>query len=289
MKNSYTILAPLVLALATAQSAPDFYIEVENNLRVLYEASNTEVTPPGVLLARDLVLEPPTAFAPQGATNAEEYILFMIDQDVPRNGSRVALLHYFAPNLLSTNATLALEGAGSGNESTAVGASYIPPTPPGGDGPHRYTFLLYAQPNNFTIPAEYTSISPPNSTADRVGFDIVGFAEAAGLGQPLAANYLRVLNGTAEETSSAATASATSTGSAIVSTSATGPAASTTSGATSASETASESAGSATSSAATSATSTAGNGAASVRVHNSLTELMAGLLLGVVGAGMFML
>lgn len=135
----------------------------------------------------------------------------MIDQDVPRNGSSTTILHWFRPDLQRSpnNDTLALTMIDNGIPTTE-GVAYFPPSPPGGSGPHRYTFLLYAQPPNFTLPSAYAGISPPESTADVVGFNLTAFAAAADLGPALAANYMRALNGTEAETSSAETATGTS-------------------------------------------------------------------------------
>jgi phosphatidylethanolamine-binding protein (PEBP) family uncharacterized protein len=64
---------------------------------------------------------------------------------------------------------------------------YFQPSPPVGDPPHRYTFLLYAQPNNFTIPPKYSSLA-----IGILGFNPVAFANAAGLGEPKAATFMQV-------------------------------------------------------------------------------------------------
>jgi hypothetical protein len=110
----------------------------------------------------------------------------MVDLDVPRNGTRVQLLHW-----LATNVTL-----GSSNSSgltplnIPVGfAPYLQPSPPVGDVPHAYTFIVFPQPANFSIPAQYTDLAQ-----NRVGFNTSQFVKDAGLGQALAANYIRVQN-----------------------------------------------------------------------------------------------
>jgi phosphatidylethanolamine-binding protein len=137
-------------------------------------------------------------------------MVFMIDQDVPRNGTTFTLLHWFQTSLHRSmdNASLTHTMVDNGMP-TIEGAPYIPPTPPGGSGPHRYNFLLYAQPANFSLPEQYASINPPADTSARIGFNLTAFASAAGLDAPVAANYLRVLNGTEAETSSAETMTGT--------------------------------------------------------------------------------
>lgn len=228
----------------------------------------------------------------------------MIDQDVPRNGTTFTLLHWFLPDLYRSmdNSSLAVTMIDDGSPSME-GAEYIPPTPPGGSGPHRYTFLLYEQPDNFTVPEDFANINPPAETADRIGFNLSAFVAAADLGEPVAANYLRVLNGTDAETSSAeaatgtvgvaptespttvasttddeAAASATSAEDGVTSTSTAIATATPTDGSATGSETAESSS--------PAETSTEGSGAASM--FGSGRDSLLGLALAVVGAGMFM-
>jgi hypothetical protein len=209
----------------------------------------------------------------------------MVDQDVTRNGSKTTILHWFQPNLVATPDMLSVVSIMDG-ASTAIGASYIPPTPPMDDTAHRYSFVLFEQPSLWVLPAEYVTINPPAATSDRIGFDLEALVAASGLGEPVAANYLRVVNGTAAQTSSAATEtyeSATSTS---------GSSASEMTSSMSMSMTMSEAtsatgeAGSATSTLA-SATGSATDGA--VVVRGSTKELLVGLAMGVVGAGLWMM
>ena len=51
MKLTCALLAAALTAFASAQSSPDFPIQVSQNLRVVYNDSNVDVTP-GVLLPR---------------------------------------------------------------------------------------------------------------------------------------------------------------------------------------------------------------------------------------------
>jgi phosphatidylethanolamine-binding protein len=207
----------------------------------------------------------------------------MIDQDVPRNGSRVTLLQWLQPNLQASPDALTVVNIADG-ASTAVGAPYIPPTPPGGSGPHSYTFLLFEQPFQWIIPSQYVTINPPADSSARIGFDITGFIAASGLGKPLAANYLRVLNGTAAETSSASTETFT----APTSTQSTASSAATSTSPMSSSAMASTtSEGGSATSAMASATASATDGAVAVR--GNAKELLVGLAMGVVGAALWML
>lgn len=145
---------------------------------------------------------PPTVNIPT-VTSASTFVLFMIDLDVPRNNTRLTLLHWFVPSATlsgQTNNTLLVPATNSS------GASYLQPSPPVGDIPHRYVFLVFARPDNFTVPSQFAAINPPSSTQARIGFNISEFVAAAGLGQPLAANYIRVQNTTATSTATGSSA-----------------------------------------------------------------------------------
>jgi hypothetical protein len=135
-------------------------------------------------------------------------VLLVVDSDVPRNGTRVQLLHWLASNVtLGSNNTL----------NVPVGqVPYLQPSPPVGDSPHAYTFILFPQPANFSIPAQY-----PDLANNRVGFNVSQFVSAARLGSALAANYIRVQNLTGTATMSFPPPRPTSSGAA----NSTGPAA----------------------------------------------------------------
>lgn len=66
---------------------------------------------------------------------------------------------------------------------------YLQPSPPVGDVPHSYNIVVFAQPANFSIPAQYS-----NLTNNRVPFNVSQFVLDTGLGQPLAGSYFQVQN-----------------------------------------------------------------------------------------------
>jgi hypothetical protein len=106
----------------------------------------------------------------------------IVDSDVPRNGTRVELLHWLVSNVtLTGNSTLNFPGPGE--------APYRQPSPPVGDVPHAYTLVLFSQPENFSVPAEFTEV-----LQSRVFFNISNFVTAAKLGPALAGNYIQVQN-----------------------------------------------------------------------------------------------
>jgi hypothetical protein len=235
------------------------------------------------------ILEAPEIFAPNESSSATgTYLVILIDQDVLPEGQdeKVEFLHWFQPNFAESpdllSGLLRIQNSSDTTGATLPSASYLPPTPPGGSGVHRYTFLLYSQPEDFTVPAAYAAFfSDVPDLSNRLPFDIENFAEDSGLGQPIAANWLRVLNGTDEETSIALTSTAgpttTSSGSANTAT------------ATTTSESSNSPTGSATrTSTSASATGSSGSGAGLVDARGSLKELVFGLALGLVGTGLWL-
>ena len=114
-------------------------------------------------------------------------VLLMVDLDVPRNNTRVQLLHW-----LATNVTLGSNEAISNSTPLVVPdlpIPYLQPSPPLGDVPHMYNIVLFQQPANFSIPVQYS-----NLTNNRVFFNVSRFVRDAGLGQPLAGSYFQVQN-----------------------------------------------------------------------------------------------
>lgn len=301
MKHSYTLLLPALAAIVNAQTAPGFPVQVSQLLVVDYQNTSTSIEPAGVTLDRDGkspsllydtssltwepdILETPVALGQADAVKQSTYILFMVDQDVQstQGDSRVELLHYFQPNLFGSSEVLSFD-AQAVNATTAVGAIYIPPTPPAGDGPHRYNILLYLQPEGFTVPSEFASIDPPADVSARIGFDMAGFARAASLGEPIAAVWFQVENkegGSANSTGSSTTSSVAPTGSATGSAT-TGSGSATTGAAGTQTQGSSGASGSSTTSASTS-TST-GNGAGMLDARSGSQKALLGLSLGVAG------
>ncbi|KAH8644160.1 PEBP-like protein [Alternaria alternata] len=66
---------------------------------------------------------------------------------------------------------------------------YLQPSPPVGDIPHSYTFILMAQPRNFSIPSMYDDLAD-----NRVGFNVSQFAADANLTNGIAATWITVQN-----------------------------------------------------------------------------------------------
>jgi hypothetical protein len=109
----------------------------------------------------------------------------MVDLDVPRNGTRVTLLHWMATNVTVQGTSGALSIPNSP-------VPYLQPSPPVGDVPHAYNFIVFPQPANLTVPDKYLALA--QNSMLRVGFNTSLFIEEVGLKQAIAANYIRVQN-----------------------------------------------------------------------------------------------
>ncbi|KZV62106.1 PEBP-like protein [Peniophora sp. CONT] len=112
------------------------------------------------------------------------FVLFALDPDAPtpQNTSLANFVHWVQPNLkvsgpVSTFAPLV--------NSTPALFEYISPGPPPTSDAHRYTFVLFEQPEGF----EAAAIA--NIPADRTAFDLDAFATAVGLQAPVAGTFFR--------------------------------------------------------------------------------------------------
>jgi len=178
-----------VVALATAQVAPGFPVSASQSLTLVFAGNNT-VSPPGELIPRGETAQAPVIRSPVGASvsSGSFNVLLAVDLDVPRNGTRVQLIHWIA-----TDVTLSSTGNSSAGTLLSIPSTnpvpYLQPSPPVGDSPHSYTFILFQQPPNFNIPSQYANLSN-----NRVPFNTSQFLRDAGLTTALAANYIRVQN-----------------------------------------------------------------------------------------------
>ncbi|EMD68917.1 hypothetical protein COCSADRAFT_157307 [Bipolaris sorokiniana ND90Pr] len=148
MKTTFLSTAALLLSTTTADVAPAFPLPSgPTNLTITYNNNDT-VAPQGELLPRPVTAQAPSLSAPQlsPASNSSLYILLMIDIDVPRNNTRVPLIHWLAPNIsLSSSSSFIIPSPNP--------VPYLQPSPPVGDIPHAYNFVLFEQPAGFQVPA----------------------------------------------------------------------------------------------------------------------------------------
>jgi len=118
----------------------------------------------------------------------------MIDPDTIVSNRSTTILHF-----LQTNLTSSTNNSSAPNSSLFVPlqtntpplSSYLAPAPQAELPPraHRYIQLLYEQPDNFSIPAEFEDV-----LKSRVGFALDSFASLTGLGEVVAANWFTITN-----------------------------------------------------------------------------------------------
>lgn len=68
-------------------------------------------------------------------------------------------------------------------------ANYIGPSPPPGSAPHRYTFFLYEQPEDFDVKKYAPAAGKPMGFYGRVRFDLDAWGMDVGLGDIVAGTY----------------------------------------------------------------------------------------------------
>ncbi|GKZ28276.1 hypothetical protein AbraIFM66950_000088 [Aspergillus brasiliensis] len=128
-----------------------------------------------------------TLHLPQNQT----YTLLFLDLDVLYNNNTTitVILHWYQPDLISSDNNILIPSPHASNPPRKS-ATYIAPQPPA-NSHHRYLYLLYTQPPDYIFPDCFGHIFPRTVEA-RAGFDVRLFAEAAGLGTPLAGNWFYV-------------------------------------------------------------------------------------------------
>ncbi|OKL60677.1 hypothetical protein UA08_03957 [Talaromyces atroroseus] len=194
-----TILTLLLAAgIAHCQTPPGFEPSTENKLGVKFgnrvradngnklEKADTQSIPR--LDLKFLIDDVDSSFLfAETSTSSSHYIVFMIDLDVPRNGTTVPFLHWYQPNFGLNRKTGKLLPPKS---SEPAKAEYVGPSPPPGPA-HRYVELLFNQPFYYEFPEEFDRYLEKKSSA-RVGFEINDFVKAAKLQKPIAGNWFLV-------------------------------------------------------------------------------------------------
>jgi len=139
----------------------------------------------GQLLTGDQAAPAPTitVTAPSGTELDGNYTLAMVDPGPVGSDSSAGVTRHWLVN------GLVIDGTSLNNATAIAITEYAGPAPPP-DGPHRYAFLLYAQPATFAPPAEF---SQPNIGVS--AFDVNAYAEGSGLGPIIAGTYITVQEG----------------------------------------------------------------------------------------------
>ncbi|EDU45897.1 PBP domain containing protein [Pyrenophora tritici-repentis] len=194
-----TAAAALLAGVARAETGPGFPITTSQNLTVIY--GNNTVSPGGELILRPETAQRPTISSPVWWSDEKgpgSCILLMVDLDVPRNGSRVQLIHWFAMNITRSSPLSANTSGAALQIPDTNPVPYLQPSPPVGDIPHAYTFVLMQQPRNFSMPEQYSTLA-----MNRVPFNVSQFTMDTNLTKPLAGNWITVQNTTGTPTASA--------------------------------------------------------------------------------------
>ncbi|KAI0490301.1 phosphatidylethanolamine-binding protein [Xylaria cf. heliscus] len=191
MKTANIVSALILAGVSVAQTPSGFTPAVTEKLEVTFGTKN--VATGGQALTKAETARQPT-IGISGTANGT-YIWMLIDLDAstnfanPRAGQQTTYLHTV---LRDFKASGAASEAGVTTLSTKANGpvSWFAPQPPAENPPHphRYTNLLWEQPANWQIPSAANTMLQNQ----KVGFNVTNFITAAGLSNPIAANYFNV-------------------------------------------------------------------------------------------------
>ncbi|KAH0587804.1 OV-16 antigen [Termitomyces sp. J132] len=205
-----TLLANVTQAFSQAQIVPDVISSfaptdlVNITFPAIASAPTASVTPGSLLPMNQTATQPTFTLITDDTTtsmNNETFVIALVDPDVPSPSGtgRTEFFHF-----LGANFSMDPSSSNLVNSTPAV-LEWFPPTPPPGDPPHRYTLVVYEQPDSFS------DVVPTlvNASTNRLSFNFSSFTVAANLASPIAGNYFLV--GADNSTAASATPSATPT------------------------------------------------------------------------------
>ena len=162
-------------------------------LRISYKAdSKNRWLEPGTKLHNKEASTPPQLDSlGLNLSCSRSYLIFLIDLDVILNATTATtILHWYQPNLVVSCNKKETSINPSKRQKTGPAKSRAPYIGPRAKGikHHRYVFFLFEQPRKYRFPECFSHIFPEKVDA-RAGFDVVQFANVAGLERLVGINW----------------------------------------------------------------------------------------------------
>lgn len=112
------------------------------------------------------------------------------DAPTPQNPTSRWVWHWAQTNLTKANLEddMNMPLLLSPDPNTPALVPYARPMPPENSPAHRYILWIFEQPDNFSVPEQYSGFGAQN----RTGFNLTAFVADTGLDGPVAANYFYV-------------------------------------------------------------------------------------------------
>jgi len=198
-----TSLSVVQQAFLNASLVPDVLASFNPSVLVEVVFPNNVIVNAGIMLTMSQTLDRPQ-FSINTTDVTGRFVVIMIDPDAPspQNRSISDVRHMIANDMIPTgNATQGGFFALT-NTSQAI-TDFISPSPPA--GAHRYTILVYNQPDGFD------NQQLVNANTSRLNFNLTMFAQQTGLGDPIGGTFFLEApdNSTNSTTTTTASASAT--------------------------------------------------------------------------------
>ncbi|KAI6843231.1 hypothetical protein KC340_g1401 [Hortaea werneckii] len=179
-RASAATLAAAKSAFTSAGLVPDLVPQFNPDIALKASWNGKQVQLGNTFNTLQTLTEPQVSFtAEPGQDPANtKYTYFLVDPDAP--GPEAPILADFLHLIVSDAQPSCIS-----NQKRKTVASYMPLTPLS-VSPHRYTFLVYRQPPNYTPPPSLMYLP-----GVRNNFDLNGYVEKAGLIGPLGGNFMR--------------------------------------------------------------------------------------------------
>ncbi|KAI0531966.1 phosphatidylethanolamine-binding protein [Xylaria digitata] len=185
MKTVNIVSALLLAGVSSAQTPTGFTPAVTEKLEVTFGTKNVE-TGGQPLTKADTARQPTIGIS--GPANGT-YIWISTNFANPKAGQPATYLHTVLRDFKASGAASA-DGITTLKTTANGPVAWFAPQPPAENPPHphRYTNLLWEQPANWQVPSAANTMLQNQ----KLGFNVPNFITAAGLGNPIAANYFNV-------------------------------------------------------------------------------------------------